>query len=319
LSKHLVLVTGASGFVGAPLCSELVLRGYKVTAFTRDLRNQLDNVDYHMIEDIGADANWGRALDKVDVLVHLAARVHVMHEVAANPLQLFLDINLHATVHLAKAAAAAGVERFVYVSSAKVNGEFTQNQPFSEQDAANPQDAYAVSKWAAEKALLEIEKETGMQVVILRPPLIYGPNVKANFASLIKLVDKGVPLPLASINNKRSLIYLGNFVDAIITCVQHPKAAGNTYLVSDGEDISTPQLIKKIAHSLKRPNRLFNFPLPIMNLTAKLTGKSSTLQRITQSLAIDSSKIHQELNWHPTFTIEQGLKETADWYRSQSR
>lgn len=314
-----IAITGASGFVGRQLCSELVLRGYKVTAFTRDLRNQLDNIDYHMIEDIGVDTNWGNALDKVDVLIHLAARVHVMHEVANNPLQSFLDVNLHATVHLAKAAAAAGVKRFVYASSIKVNGEFTQNQPFSEQDAANPQDAYAVSKWEAEKALREIEKETGMQVVILRPPLIYGPNVKANFASLIKLVDKGLPLPLASINNKRSLIYLGNFVDAIISCAQHPKAAGNTYLVSDGEDISMPQLIKKIAYALNRPSRLFSFPVSIMYLIAKLAGKSSSLQRITQSLAIDSSKIRQELNWQPPFTIEQGLKETADWHCSQSR
>ncbi|MBX9675343.1 MAG: SDR family oxidoreductase [Methylotenera sp.] len=314
-----IAITGASGFVGRQLCSELVLRGCKVTAFTRDLRNQLDNIDYHMIENIGVDTNWGSALDKVDVLVHLAARVHVMQDLATNPLQLFLDVNLHATVRLAKAASAAGVKRFVYASSIKVNGEFTQNEPFSEQDAANPQDAYAVSKWEAEKALREIEKETGMQVVVLRPPLIYGPNVKANFASLLKLVDKGMPLPLASINNKRSLIYLGNFIDAIINCAQHPKAAGNTYLVSDGEDISMPQLIRKIAYALNRPSRLFSFPLLIMYLTAKLVGKLSALQRITQSLAIDSSKIRQELNWQPPFTIEQGLKETADWYRSQSR
>ncbi len=314
-----IAVTGASGFVGRQLCSELVLRGCKVTAFTRDLRNQLDNIDYHMIEDIVADTKWGSALDKVDVLIHLAARVHVMHDVATNPLQSFLDVNLHATVHLAKAAAAAGVKRFVYASSIKVNGEFTQNEPFSEQDAANPQDAYAVSKWEAEKALREIEKETGMQVVILRPPLIYGPNVKANFASLLKLVDKGMLLPLASINNKRSLIYLGNFVDAIITCAQHPKAAGNTYLVSDGEDISMPQLIRKIAYSLNRPSRLFSFPVSIMYIIAKLAGKSSSLQRITQSLAIDGSKIRQELNWQPPFTVEQGLKNTAEWYRSQSK
>ncbi len=314
-----IAVTGASGFVGRQLCSELVLRGCKVTAFTRDLRNQLDNIDYHMIEDIVADTKWGSALDKVDVLIHLAARVHVMHDVATNPLQSFLDVNLHATVHLAKAAAAAGVKRFVYASSIKVNGEFTQNEPFSEQDAANPQDAYAVSKWEAEKALREIEKETGMQVVILRPPLIYGPNVKANFASLIKLVDKGLPLPLASISNKRSLIYLGNFVDAIISCAQHPKAAGNTYLVSDGEDISMPKLIRKIAYSLNRPSRLFSFPVSIMYLIAKLAGKSSSLQRITQSLAIDGSKIRQELNWYPPFTTEQGLRETTDWYRSQSK
>ncbi len=313
-----VVVTGASGFVGQSIVKALKLADYHVVAVSRNLN--VSNADISVyVPDYSSQNEWQRLLSSNDVVIHLAARVHIMQDQAENPLEAFLAVNLHNTVSLAKAAAKVGIKRFVFVSSIKVNGEHTHSQEFSEQDAANPQDAYAVSKWEAEKALREIEKETGMQVVILRPPLIYGPNVKANFASLIKLVDKGVPLPLASINNKRSLIYLGNFVDAIITCVQHPKAAGNTYLVSDGEDISMPQLIRKIAYALNRPSRLFSFPVPIMYLIAKLAGKSSSLQRVTQSLAIDSSKIRQELNWHPPFTIEQGLKETADWHRSHPR
>ncbi len=313
-----VVVTGASGFVGQSIVKALKLADYHVVAVSRNLN--VSNADISVyVPDYSFQNEWQRLLSSNDVVIHLAARVHIMQDQAENPLEAFLAVNLHNTVSLAKAAAKVGIKRFVFVSSIKVNGEHTHSQEFSEQDAANPQDAYAVSKWEAEKALREIEKETGMQVVILRPPLIYGPNVKANFASLIKLVDKGVPLPLASINNKRSLIYLGNFVDAIITCVQHPKAAGNTYLVSDGEDISMPQLIRKIAYALNRPSRLFSFPVPIMYLIAKLAGKSSSLQRVTQSLAIDSSKIRQELNWHPPFTIEQGLKETADWHRSHPR
>lgn len=313
-----VVVTGASGFVGQSIVKALKLADYHVVAVSRNLN--VSNADISVyVPDYSFQNEWQRLLSSNDVVIHLAARVHIMQDQAENPLEAFLAVNLHNTVSLAKAAAKVGIKRFVFVSSIKVNGEHTHSQEFSEQDAANPQDAYAVSKWEAEKALREIEKETGMQVVILRPPLIYGPNVKANFASLIKLVDKGVPLPLASINNKRSLIYLGNFVDAIISCVQHPKAAGNTYLVSDGEDISMPQLIRKIAYALNRPSRLFSFPVPIMYLIAKLAGKSSSLQRVTQSLAIDSSKIRQELNWHPPFTIEQGLKETADWHRSHPR
>ncbi|MES2503225.1 MAG: SDR family oxidoreductase [Pseudomonadota bacterium] len=310
-----IAITGASGLVGKSLCHELVLRKFNVSAFTRGSHNLLENVQYHMIVDIENGINWDAMLDKVDVIVHLAARVHVMQDTAKNPLQDFLAVNLHGTVNLAQAAAKAGVKRFVFVSSIKVNGEFTENQPFSESDIPQPQDAYAISKWEAEKALRKIEKETGMQVVIVRPPLVYGAGVKANFASLLKVVNKKWPLPLASVQAKRSLIYVGNLVDAVIVCALNPKAAGQTYLVSDGEAVSMPQLIKKMALSLNKPSYILPFPVSTMRLLAKAIGKLASVDRLTQSLVIDSSKIRQELDWKPPFTMDQGLKVTADWYK----
>ncbi|HYN53141.1 MAG TPA: SDR family oxidoreductase [Methylotenera sp.] len=312
-----ILVTGASGFVGQSLIKELKQRGVSTVSIGRQLLTS--NSDSHVsVPDYTAQGIWQKPLLGRDVVIHLAARVHVMQDVSENPLEAFLAVNLHGTVNLAVAAANAKVKRFVYVSSIKVNGEYTTKQSFTEQDTPNPQDPYAISKWQAEQALRKIEKETGMEVVILRPPLIYGAGVKANFASLLKLVDKGLPLPLLSINNKRSLIYLGNFVDAIITCTQHPNAAGQTYLVSDGEDVSMVRLVKKIALSLNRPSYLFPFPIMLMRLLATLTGKTASLDRLTQSLVIDSSKIRKELNWKPPFTMAQGLKVTADWYRKFS-
>jgi nucleoside-diphosphate-sugar epimerase len=200
------------------------------------------------------------------------------------------------------------------LSSIKVNGEFTDKNPFTECDVPQPQDAYAISKWKAEIALRKIEKETGMQVVILRPPLVYGAGVKANFASLLKVVNKKIPLPLASVKANRSLIYVGNLVDAIIVCASSPNAGGHTYLVSDGDAVSMPQLIKKIALALNKPSFVLPIPLSIMRYLAKAFGKTSSLDRLTQSLVIDSSKIRQDLDWKPPFTMYEGLKETADWY-----
>lgn len=309
-----VLVTGASGFVGQSLVKALKRANAYVVAVGRDLSTTDADVSIS-VPDYCAKDVWQAPLFGCDVVIHLAARVHVMHDAVENPLDAFLAVNLHGTDLLAKAATKAGIKRFVYVSSIKVNGELTRDERFSENDVPNPQDPYAISKWEAEKVLQKIEKETGMQVVILRPPLIYGPGVKANFAALLKLVDKKLPLPLASINNKRSLIYVGNFVDAIITCVTHVNATGQTYLVSDGVDVSMPELIKKIALALNKSNHLFRLPISIMRLLARLIGKTASVDRLTQSLVIDSSKIRQELDWEPPFTMEQGLKITADWYR----
>lgn len=316
MSKHQlnIAITGANGFVGESLCKELAFRGYSVKGFTRRLSHQLNNVEQYLISEITEKNNWDETLNKVDVLIHLAARVHVLQDSADDILDAFLAVNLYGTINLAQAAAKAGVKRFVFVSSIKVNGEFTETQSFSEIDLPHPQDAYAISKWEAEIALRKIEKETGMQVVILRPPLVYGAGVKANFASLLKVVNKKIPLPLASVKANRSLIYVGNLVDAIIVCASSPNAAGHTYLVSDGDAVSMPQLIKKIALALNKPSFVLPFSLSIIRFLAKAFGKTSSLDRLTQSLVIDSSKIRQDLDWKPPFTMDQGLKETADWY-----
>ena len=309
-----LLVTGANGFLGKSLCAALCRDQFLVVAASRTPALLTKCITPFVVGKLENYFDWRTALQDVEVVVHLAARVHIIQDITENPLQAFLDINLHATVNLAEAAAKAGVKRFIFVSSIKVNGEFTGKNPFTECDVPQPQDAYAISKWEAEKALRMIEKETGMEVVIVRPPLVYGAGVKANFASLLKVVNKKTPLPLASVKAKRSLIYVGNLVDALVVCVLNPKAAGQTYLVSDGDAISMPQLIKKMALALHKPSYILPFPVSIMRLLAKAVGKTSSVDRLTQSLVIDSSKIRQELDWKPPFTMDQGLKETADWY-----
>jgi nucleoside-diphosphate-sugar epimerase len=311
-----ILVTGASGFVGGALVGTLLKHGCHVTAaYRRNIAHSLD-ADSVVVGNIDEKTDWSVALTGCKSVIHLASRVHIVQDKAANPLAEFLAVNLHGTANLAKQAAAAGVKRFVYVSSIKVNGEHTdESQSFNESSGPKPQDDYAISKWQAEQSLQLISQETGMELVILRPPLVYGPKVKANFAKLLTTVDRGIPLPLMNIQNLRSLIYVGNLVDAIITSVQHPTAMGQTYLVSDGEPISTPQLIQKVAEALNRPNRVFPMPITLMRGAARLIGKTAAIDRLTQSLVIDSSKIRNELGWQPPYTMAQGLQATAEWYR----
>ena len=310
-------MTGASGFVGGALLNRLAKEGNDIVAvIRRPLTYKLACIQV-LLEHADENTLWGEALLDVDVVVHLAARVHVMHETSNDPLAVFRQVNVAGTINLARSAVAAGVKRFVYVSSIKVNGEYTENKPFDEGDLANPQDPYAVSKWQAEQALRQLSKETAMEIVIIRPPLVYGPGVKANFLHLLNMINISVPLPLASINNRRSMIYIGNLVDAIITCTIHPKAANQTYLVSDKERVSTPELIRYIALALRKRIFLLPFPIFMMKFLARLVGKSAAVDRLTQSLIIDSSKICQELNWSPPFTMAEGLKATAEWFKSQ--
>lgn len=313
-----ILVTGASGFVGHFLIKTLKHHdGIKVAAVGRSaVQSNAD--EFFVVPSFIQQGVWQEPLDGCDVVIHLAARVHVMLDRVEDPLEAFLSVNLHGTVNLADAAAKAGVKRFVYVSSIKVNGEYTEDQPFTARDVPNPQDPYAVSKWQAEQALLKLSKETGMEVVIVRPPLVYGPGVKANFASLLNIVNKRLPLPLGCVSNVRSMIYVGNLADALIICATHDNAAGQTYLVSDNEDISTPQLIKKLALVLKRPYLVFPFPLPIIRLLARLVAKSSSVDRLTQSLVIDCSTLRNELDWEPPYTMQEGLLKTAQWYDVES-
>lgn len=315
------LVTGANGFVGKYLCAELLRQGQLVRAAVRSASSPIPDIEVVTINAIDGEINWANALRDVDVVIHLAARVHVMREAASDPLAEFLKVNLHGTANLAQQAVAAGVKRFVYVSSIKVNGEqAAEAQPFAESDNPNPQGPYALSKFQAEQALQRIAQETGLEVVIVRPPLVYGPGVKGNFISLLAAIDREVPLPLAGARNARSLIYIGNFVDALIMCAtHHPAAAGKIYLVSDGEDISTAILVEKIAMALGRKSRSFYFPPTLLRTAAVLLGRAQQVDRLFGSLCVNGEKIRRELAWTPPYTMEQGLRATADWYRKSLR
>jgi nucleoside-diphosphate-sugar epimerase len=301
------LVTGANGFVGSALCADLVQHGHTVRAAIRSDKVWMAGLDNAVVGELNADTDWSATLQNIDVVVHLAARVHVMHDTVADPLTEFRKVNVAATENLARQAAAAGIKRFVYVSSIKVNSEQTTRESFSASDTANPQDPYGVSKWEAEQALHRVAAETGLEVVIVRPPLVYGAGVKGNFISLFAAINKGLPLPLAGAHNARSLVYVGNLVDALITCATHPNAAGQTYLVSDGADIS---------RALQCNDRSFYFPPAMLRAIARFLGKSAQFDRLFGSLQIDSQKICTELGWTPPYTLQQGLQATADWYRS---
>jgi len=311
------LVTGASGFIGKLLCTELLRQGQSVRAAVRSANSLVENVEVVVVGSIDGQTDWTDALRGVDAVIHLAARVHVMHEDASDPLDEFRKVNVVGTEHLARSAAVNGVKRLVYVSSIKVNGEATHSgNKFTEADTPSPQDPYGMSKCEAEQVLHRVAEETGLEVVIVRPPLVYGAGVKGNFAQMLRVLAKGIPLPLASVRNLRSLIYVENLVDALIVCATHPDAAGKIYLVSDGEDISTPDLLRRLGTALGRPARLFPCPQALLKLAGQLTGKSDQVERLLGSLRVDSGKICRELNWTPPCSLQQGLQETAEWYRN---
>ena len=310
------MVTGANGFVGQSLCTALRLQGWRVKGALRSPHQLAAGVEPVIVGEIDGGTDWTNALSGVNVVMHLAARVHVMKDDSSDPLTEFLKVNLHGTTNLAMQAAKAGVKRLIYVSSIKVNGEATgRDQSFSESDSADPQDPYGVSKWQAEQALHRISQETGLEIVIMRLPLVYGPGVKGNFISLLSAIDKGLPLPLAGAKNARSLIYVGNLVDALIICAKQPAAAGQTFLVSDGEDVSTAMLVKKISRALGRGNRSFYLPHVLMRAVGNVLGRSAQIDRLFGSLRVNNEKIRNELSWSAPYTLEQGLQATADWYR----
>ena len=312
-----ILVTGANGFIGQSLCAEALRRGLQVRGATRSACELPAGAEFAVVGAIDSETDWADALRGVDVVIHLAARVHVMKDTAADPLAEFLKVNLHGTANLARQAARAGVKRLVYVSSVKVNGErTTETRPFVESDKPAPQDPYGISKMQAEQALHRVARETGLEVVVVRPPLVYGPGVKGNFAQMLSVVARGIPLPLASVHNQRSLLCVGNLVDALIVCATHPAAAGQTYLVSDGEDVSTPDLLRRLGTAMGHPARLFSCPPSFLKFAGRLTGKSEQIERLLGSLQVDSDKIRRDLNWQPPFSLQQGLQATADWYRN---
>lgn len=312
------LVTGANGFVGQYLCAELLRQGQDVRAAVRSARPPIDNMEVAVVGAIDGQINWENVLRDVDVVIHLAARVHVMKDTAADPLAEFLKINLHGTTNLARQAALTGVKRLVYVSSIKVNGELTTGSyAFTGSDKPAPQDPYATSKWQAEQALQQIACETGLEVVIVRPPLIYGPGVKGNFLSLLQVVDRRFPLPFAGVHNVRSLLYLNNFIDILLLCATHSAAAGRIYLLRDGKDISMPELVRQLSEGMGKPTRLFSLPLCLIRGVAAFTGQRGFLERIAGSLRIDDEPIRRELGWEPRFSLQQGLRSTAAWYKEQ--
>jgi UDP-glucose 4-epimerase len=308
-----ILITGANGFVGRALGAELLRCGHAVRGGLRQHPGGsawMAGVDPVVVGAIDADTDWNAALARCSVVVHLAARVHVMDDASIDPLAAFRSINTVATLNLARQAAQVGVKRFVFVSSIKVNGE-GRAVPYRETDAPAPEDAYAISKWEAEQGLRQIERETGMEVVILRPPLVYGPGVKANFLRLIQVVKRGWPLPLGAIRNRRSLLYLGNFVDAIRLCVEHPAAAGQTFLLDDGEPVSTPELIRALARAMGRPARLLAVPVSALEFAGMLLGRRAAVARLMGSLWVDNSAIRSRLGWTPPFSMEAGLAATV--------
>lgn len=314
-----ILITGATGFVGRMLTKRLLCTNDQIIGTLLESEQPADletGVTPVRVSPLGADTDWQAALHEVNTIIHLAARVHIMNETSSDPLTEFRAVNVAGTERLAREAVKAGVKRLVFISSIKVNGEETST-PYRADSAPLPSDPYGISKLEAEQALRRIETETGLEVVVVRPTLVYGPGVKANFLKMIATVHKGIPLPLASINNRRSLIYVGNLVDALALCAVHPAAAGKTYLVSDGDDVSTPELIRRTAEALGVKPVLVPFPPALMRLAGRITGKSSAVNRLLGSLAVDSSGIRRELGWKPPFTMKQGLSETAKWFLGQ--
>ena len=313
-----VLVTGANGFVGRTLCPALAAAGHEVSAA---LRKAVTVVDpsfsaIHTIGEIGPQTDWIPALEGVGAVVHLAARVHVTRDDAADPLAQHRRVNTQGTRRLAEAAAAAGVKRFVFVSTIKVNGEGTGASPFRSTDPAAPQDPYGIAKLEAEQALFDVAEETGIEVVVVRPPLMYGPGVKGNFLSLLRLCAYAPPLPFAAVTNRRSLLYVGNLADAVGRCLTRPEAANRVFLLSDGDDVSTPDLIRRTAEALGRPSRLFPVAPALLRAAGRVTGKSAALSRLLDSLTVDGDEVRRDLGWIPPFTLSQGLRETATWFTS---
>jgi nucleoside-diphosphate-sugar epimerase len=314
LSGRSVLVTGASGFVAGALLAELERGGARVRAALRSDRPL--PVERAVVGDIGPDTDWAAALAGVEVVIHLAAHVHQMH---GGDAAAYHRVNAAGTERLARQAAAAGVRRLVFLSSIKVNGEATQGRPFTEADPPAPVDPYGESKLAAERALARVAGETGLEVVVVRPPLVYGSGVRANFRALMRAVWRGIPLPLGRVDNRRSLIFRGNLASALGFLAGNADAAGRTFLASDGMDVSTPQLLRGVGQALGRPARLLPVPVPLLRAAARVTSRGDQLSRLIGSLQVDSGAL-RSLGWRPPFTLEQGLAETArDFPRSHER
>jgi len=313
------LVTGANGFVGKSLCAELLRQGQSVRAAVRSVTRQVENIETVSIGEINGETDWTNALLGIKVVVHLAAHVHVMKDSVADPLDELRKINIEGAWNLARQAADAGVQRFIFISSIKVNGDGTlSGRPYTADDQPAPVDSYGISKFEAEDALRHLAEQTGMEVVIIRPSLVYGPGVKANFYSMMHWLEKGIPLPLGAIHNKRSFVALDNLVDLIITCIDHPAAANRTFLAADGEDLSTTELLQRMGNALGKPVKLFPMPIWILKAAAMLVGKRDMAQRLCNSLQVDISEARDLLGWQPPVSVDDALKKTATDFLQKS-
>lgn len=309
-----ILVTGANGFVGRSLCTALQVRNIRCVPAVRT-KNSDSEVS---IGDLGADTDWSTALHACDAVIHLAARVHVMNDTSSDPLAAFRAVNVDATLNLARQAIAAGVKRFVFVSSVKVNGEETGEHPFTAFDEAAPTDPYGQSKLEAEIALRELAQLTGLEVVIVRPPLVYGPDVRANFLRLMQLVKIGLPLPLGAINNRRSMIAVDNLVDLLILCTWHPAAPGQTFMVSDDRDVSVSELLRMLAKAMRKRSMLLPVPSSTLSGVATVLGKSAVANRLLGSLQVDIKHTKTTLQWQPPVSMDLALEKTVAAYLAHS-
>ncbi|WP_095078295.1 SDR family oxidoreductase [Pseudomonas sp. Irchel s3h17] len=309
-----IMITGASGFVGEAIVFRLLLDKKHTPVAAARGPTRLQGLCPVMAFDL-TDGEALPALSDVEVVIHAAARVHVMNETATDALEEFRKVNVEGTLRLAQHAAASGVKRFIFISSIKVNGERTEaGVPFHADDKPAPLEPYAVSKYEAEEALKLLGKRTGMEIVIIRPPLVYGPGVKANFLRLLRSLDRGIPLPLGAIDNQRSLVAIGNLVDLIVVCINHPAAAANTFLVSDGEDLSTTQLLRRMASALGRKAYLLPVSPWLLNLAAATVGKRTVIRRLCESLQVDITKNRELLGWTPPINVDSALRQTVDQY-----
>jgi UDP-glucose 4-epimerase len=316
-----ILITGATGFVGSVLLADLKKSSNVnvISTARKGYKSVYD--DSVVVGEINDSTDYSAAIDGVDVVIHCAARVHVMNDTALDPLLIFREVNTYGTLNLAKQAAQAGVKRFIFISSIKVNGESSSiDKPFTAEDVHHPQDPYGISKSEAETQLLALGQETGMEIVIIRPPLVYGPGVKANFSSLLNLASKGLPLPFACFNqNRRSMVSVDNLVDLIITCIDHPKAANQVFLVSDDHDLSTADLISKLTKACGKSGFMLPIPIILFKFLARVIGKQNFMERLTGSLRVDISKTKSLLNWVPPQSVEDGFKVTADAFLKSNK
>ncbi|MFL9858116.1 NAD-dependent epimerase/dehydratase family protein [Paraburkholderia madseniana] len=313
-----VLVTGANGFVGHAVSRALRERGDAVLGLVRRAQSTAPGVREWVLQTsdfIDIQARWPIGF-RCDVAIHLAARVHVMRDDRSDPLSAYHATNVAGTLRCAEAARAAGARRFVFVSSIKAIAEADAGRPLRETDEPVPTDPYGISKLEAERALIDYGRESGLEIVIVRPPLVYGPGVRANFLQLMSAIAKGVPLPLGSIAARRSLVFVDNLADALVHCTTDPRAAGETFHVTDGRDLSVSELARALATQLHAPARLIPVPVGLLSLAGRLTGRSAQVDRLIGELRLDSSHIRERLSWYPPYTVEHGLLETAAWYRS---